>query len=142
MRAAGLAFIAFGFLLFVGFVWAMWQTQVERADEGGQYAYDYADTPVAEKGEDAGWLDDLAKTKSPSTGEEWANLDAVEFAAAVRRDDYTYKVRVGDTLESLAKKFLSDETLSERIVEANPDLESSRLLVGTEIVIPFRYRRP
>jgi len=49
----------------------------------------------------------------------------------------TYTVQAGDTLYSLAKRFLGDGQQWQRIIDANPDLnDPKQLRVGQKIVIP------
>lgn len=53
-----------------------------------------------------------------------------------------HKVQKGETLTSLAKKFLGDEKLLRRILEENPGLaDPDHLQVNQEILIPLSARR-
>jgi phage tail protein X len=47
-----------------------------------------------------------------------------------------YEVQEGDTLESVAKRYLGKTWYFPRIVEANPGLDPNRLRVGQTILVP------
>ncbi len=52
--------------------------------------------------------------------------------------NYSYKVKNGDTFESIAKKELGDEKRSADIRSLNPDIDPKKLIPGTKIAIPGR----
>lgn len=47
-----------------------------------------------------------------------------------------YKIREGDTFESLAQFFYGDSALSPRLYQANPDMQEGALPIGRYMVIP------
>lgn len=50
----------------------------------------------------------------------------------------TYTVQKGDTLWSIAQKFLGNGQRWREIVDVNPGLDPSKLKVGQSIVLPAR----
>lgn len=53
-----------------------------------------------------------------------------------------YVIRAGDTLSSIARAQLGSRHLASAILDANPGLESGRLVVGQELLIPADVRAP
>jgi len=89
-------------------------------------------------------IESLAPTRPAAPSGPKATAEAPTTKPAVARPEptppqyITYKIQKGDTLWSLAGKFLGDPKRWTQIVAANPGLDPKKLAVDQEIRIPSR----
>lgn len=66
------------------------------------------------------------------------HFETVPPVAPVAPAANTYTVQKGDTLWSIAQRFLGDGKRWREIVEVNPGLEPSKLKIGQVIMLPAK----
>lgn len=149
-RYAGIAFVLAGLVLGVFLI-----VQLAVGEKNRQQ---FQDGEIRREGYDAEAIDDELENGSDiyiagtgrrfkvpeglrldKTDEELLTME--ELRLADEGADYTYEVRHGDSIDSIAAKYLGHHDLKQRIYQFNPGLKARDIQPGAKIVIPFRFRR-